>query len=136
MARQGDSDYNNYNLVLSDANDEDTGVYEVSASNSHGESKSYSKLSVQKSVTSSSSTTNGETFSESSSQTTVSNNNRPISGQPPEFKKLLNDVQASLGDNIRLDAIILGSPKPRVSVFFFYFNDIAVQRSNLVFLIF
>lgn len=48
----------------------------------------------------------------------VANDNLPIShsrsGYPPEFTKLFYDKFVKLGDLVRLDTVVIGSPKPRV----------------------
>ena len=110
MARQGDNSY----LVLTDAENDNLGVYMASASNGHGEAKSYGRLTVSESTT-----VNGVTTSKSSHVETSSAG--PISpkkgGQPPEFKKLFYDRHVSSGEAVRIDAVITGSPKPRVSLF-------------------
>ena len=99
MARQGD----NYYLVLTDSVTEDSGDVMANAANSNGEAKSYSRLSVkQKSA--------GE------APTAIVGPAASSAGQPPEFKKLFYDKHVQPGENLRLDAVILGSPKPKVSV--------------------
>jgi hypothetical protein len=109
MARQGDNSY----LVLTDTDNDNSGVYMAAASNGHGETKSYGRLTVSESTT-----VNGVTTSKSSHVETSSAG--PISpkkgGQPPEFKKLFYDRHVSSGDAVRIDAVITGSPKPRVSL--------------------
>jgi hypothetical protein len=75
-----------YYLVLTDTGTEDSGLVTAAAANSSGEAKSHSKLAVESSG----------------------------AQHPPEFKKLFYDHHVQPGDNLRLDAVILGSPKPRV----------------------
>ena len=112
MARQGD----NYYLVISDSVTEDSGVYMSSATNSSGEAKSYGRLTVSQQMTTSDGTTSRSVNVDSSS-----GGIRPVgSGQPPEFRKLFYDCNAKLGDSIRLDTTVLGSPKPKVNTTFNY----------------
>ncbi len=108
MARQGDNSY----LVLTDSVNEDSGVYMANASNAHGESKSYGRLTVQE-----------QTVVEKRS---TSGGSPKKGGQPPEFKKLFYDKHVQAGETVRIDSVIIGSPKPRVkkikNFFFFFFN--------------
>lgn len=116
MARQGDYNY----LVINESVTEDSGVYVANASNSDGEAKSYSKLSVQqKQQTSSNNETTGSTLRSINveSVSAGSGTGRP-NAQAPEFKKLFYDTNVSLGENVRLETIILGSPKPKVIMLF------------------
>ena len=117
MARQGD----NYYLVITDTVTEDAGIIMANASNSDGEAKSYGRLVVNQQSTSvgdaSTSSTSGEVSTirqMNVEHVTTSAGNK---GQPPEFKKLFYDKQVILGDDIRLEAVILGSPKPKVTIF-------------------
>ena len=109
MARQGD----NYYLVISDAVNEDSGVYLASAANSSGEAKSYGRLTVSQQMTSSDGMTTRSVNVETTSSGSAIRSNSS-SGQPPEFKKLFYDFHAKMGESVRLDATVLGSPKPRV----------------------
>lgn len=122
MARQGD----NYYLVVTDTVTQDSGIYMATASNSDGEAKSYGRLTVNQQVSSSNNgedqqstirTINVENVQSSGSAAASSSSSTTIrSGQPPEFKKLFHDKHAKPGETIRLDAVVLGSPKPKVSL--------------------
>ena len=48
------------------------------------------------------------------------------SGQPPEFKKLFYDKFVKLGESIRLETVVVGSPKPKVC--FFGFRVLEMRR--------
>ncbi len=116
MARQGD----NYYLVVSDTVTEDSGVFVAGAAGqedgSGGEAKSYGRLTVNQQVASSSDGDSSTVKTVESSTTT--SNFKPTTtggGQPPTFKKVFNDQYAKVGDNLRLDTVILGSPKPKVN---------------------
>jgi hypothetical protein len=87
-----------YYLVLTDTVTDDSGVVMANAANSSGEAKSYSKLSVESG-----------------------------SGQPPEFKKLFYDRHVQPGDSLRLDAVILGAPKPKVK--WLFNGDVPAQEN-------
>lgn len=107
MARQGD----NYYLVITDAVQEDSGIYMASATNADGEAKSYGRLTVNEQVSSS----DGDSIVKSINIETVNGNGvNAKSGHPPSFKKLFYDQYVKRGDNLRLEAVILGSPKPKV----------------------
>ena len=101
MARQKD----NYYLVITESNTSDSGTYMAEASNTQGKTKSYGRLAV-------SSSDGQETKSYIMETESVSQ--KGGSGTPPEFKKLFYDKYAKLGDTVRLDAVVVGSPKPRV----------------------
>jgi hypothetical protein len=107
MARQGD----NYYLVITDTVQEDSGIYMASATNTDGEAKSYGRLTVNQQVSSSDVDSTVKSINVETTSVTGSSSK---SGQPPSFKKLFYDQYAKLGDNLRLEAIILGSPKPKV----------------------
>ena len=109
MARQGDNSY----LVLTDTDKDNSGIYMASASNQHGESKSYGRLTVSESTT-----VNGVTTSNSSTVEKQSNSSGSPKkgGQSPNFKKLFYDRHVQNGEAVRIDAIITGSPKPRVRI--------------------
>lgn len=122
MARQGDNHY----LVMNDASTEDSGIYMANAANTEGEAKSYSRLAVSKS--SSSSEGNSTSVAEQQQQrstiralnvenalTASSSGGSRSMAQPPEFKKLFYDTRVQIGENLRLDTVILGSPKPKVN---------------------
>ena len=111
MARQGDNSY----LVLTDTDNDNSGVYMASAFNNFGETKSYGRLTVSESTT-----VNGVTNSSSSmvEKRSVSGGSPRKGGQPPEFKKLFYDRHVTPGESVRIDAVITGSPKPRVSSLF------------------
>ena len=98
MARQGD----NYYLVLTDTVNEDSGVVMANAANNSGEARSYSRLAVS--------------------------SNEGGNGQPPEFKKLFYDKHVQQGESLRLDAVILGSPKPKVK---WLFNETVPELENV-----
>ena len=109
MARQGD----NYYLVITDTVTEDSGIIMANASNSDGEAKSYGRLAVNQQVaTASDSTGEVTTMRQMNVEHVASTNGNK--GQPPEFKKLFYDKHVILGEDVRLDAVILGSPKPKV----------------------
>jgi len=111
MARQGD----NYYLVITDTVDEDSGIIMANAANDDGEAKSYGRLTVNQQTAS----------SNAASELNVEHASSVVSsskGQPPEFKKLFYDKHVMEGDDIRLDAVILGSPKPKVKFFDVYFD--------------
>ena len=109
MARQGDD----YYLVITDTVTEDSGIYMATANNGNGEAKSYGRLAVTQQVTDQDGTT--------IKSINVENVSKPSgSGQPPEFKKLFYDKEVKFGENFRLDATIMGSPKPRVSLVFVF----------------
>ena len=80
----------------------------ASAANNEGEAKSYGRLTVNQS----SSSSDGSN-SERSGTTTI--RTVKTTGQPPEFKKLFYDRQVNIGENIRLEACVVGAPKPKVS---------------------
>jgi hypothetical protein len=105
MARQGD----NYYLVITDTVQEDSGIYVANATSGDNEAKSYGRLTVNEQVSSS----DGDTTVK---QINVETSAGGRGNQPPTFKKLFYDQYAKLGDNLRLDAVILGSPKPKVSL--------------------
>ena len=110
MASQEDNSY----LVISDATNPDAGVYTASATNTNGEAKSYGRLTVtEQTITSDG---HNVTTSSSSPTTTTAAPNK-IGGQPPEFKKLFVDRHVAPGEDVRLDAVITGSPKPKVNIF-------------------
>ena len=103
MARQGD----NYYLVITDTVEEDSGIIMANAANDDGEAKSYGRLTISQQAAS----------SEDASSTTRQMNVEHVGGskgQPPEFKKLFYDKHVGAGEDVRLDAVILGSPKPKV----------------------
>ena len=108
MARQGD----NYYLVITDTVTEDSGIYMTTAQNNDGEAKSYGRLAVNQQQTVSSSNA-GDEEEERSTARSISVENR--SGQPPEFKKLFYDKHVKLGECVRLDAVVVGAPKPKVN---------------------
>jgi hypothetical protein len=111
MARQGD----NYYLVITDTVDEDSGIIMANAANDDGEAKSYGRLTVNQQTASSNAAS--EEASSTIRQLNVEHASNVVSsskGQPPEFKKLFYDKHVMEGDDIRLDAVILGSPKPKV----------------------
>ena len=127
MARQGDNHY----LVMNEATEEDAGIYMANAANSEGEAKSYSRLNVRSSSSESGS---------GGGQAIVPSTVRPInvenvpspSGRPgaqaPEFKKLFYDQRVQLSESLRLDTIILGSPKPKIK---WLFNNEAPNVDNV-----
>ena len=84
----------------------------ASAANNEGEAKSYGRLAVHQS--SSSSDAGNSERSGTTTIKTVETTHIKSSGQPPEFKKLFYDKQVSLGENIRLEACVVGAPKPKV----------------------
>lgn len=104
MASQEDNSY----LVISDTVNQDSGIYMATATNSNGEAKSYGRLTVNEQTI----TTEGSQVHASSSSSTTTVNK--IGGQVPEFKKLFSDRQVTPGEDVRLDAVITGSPKPKV----------------------
>jgi len=112
MARQGDNSY----LVLTDTTAADSGSYMASASNGFGESKSYGRLTVHEQTTTSQGTSSQSTVVEKRSTSAGS----PRKGQPPEFKKLFYDKHVQAGETVRIDSVIIGSPKPRIK---WFFND-------------
>jgi hypothetical protein len=114
MARQGDNNY----LVISDSASEDSANYTANASNKVGNSKSNGRLSVDGGSNSAFRTVNSTEKVTSSSSSSTSVSKRGTSGQPPEFKKLFYDRQVNIGDNVRLDTVITGSPKPKVSLIY------------------
>lgn len=85
----------------------------ASAANNEGEAKSYGRLTVNQS---SSSSDGGNSERSGTTIKTVETTHIKTSGQPPEFKKLFYDKQVSLGENIRLEACVVGAPKPKVSL--------------------
>lgn len=107
MARQGD----NFYLVITDTVTDDSGIFMANANNSSGDAKSYSRLAVTKQQTSSS---DGSTFKQVQVENSSSSGGKLSSGQPPEFKKLFYNKHVKIGDDLRIDAVILGSPKPKV----------------------
>jgi hypothetical protein len=109
MASQEDNSY----LVISDATNQDSGVYTASATNTNGEAKSYGRLTVSEQTI----TSDGHNVTSSSSSTTTTTAaSNKIGGQPPEFKKLFLDRHVTPGEDVRLDAVITGSPKPKVNI--------------------
>ena len=111
MASQEDNSY----LVISDTANQDSGVYTASATNTNGETKSYGRLTVTEQTI----TSDGHNVTSSSSTTTstaAATTTNKIGGQPPEFKKLFVDRHVTPGEDVRLDAVITGSPKPKVSL--------------------
>lgn len=86
------------------------------ASNNYGEAKSYSKLGVSRSMS-------GEDSGDNT-KTVVAVGG----GQPPEFKKLFYDKHVRPGESLRVDAVILGSPKPKVK---WLFNDQVPEAENV-----
>ena len=108
MARQTD----NYYLVITESTSvTDSGVYTSEATSAYGASSSVGNLIVNASEASAHVIASGNANEHGSSSIVKS------SGQPPEFKKLFYDAFVQLGDVARLDAVIIGSPKPRVYTF-------------------
>lgn len=113
MARQGD----NFYLVIQDTVADDSGVFMANAANNEGQAKSYSRLSVTKQTTSSSSSTaNDGTVRQLNIENLTSPGGTRLSGQPPEFKKLFYDKHVKIGESLRIDTVIMGSPKPKVTL--------------------
>lgn len=126
MARQGDNHY----LVMNEASAEDSGIYMANAANTEGEAKSYSRLSVRKQSSDGAVATPSTVRSINVENVPVPSS--PGGGRPgacaPEFKKLFYDQRVRLGDSLRLDAVIMGSPKPKVK---WLFNNDTPQVENL-----
>jgi hypothetical protein len=121
MASQEDNSY----LVISDTGNQDAGIYMATAENNNGESRSYGRLTVnEQTIVSEGSTTHHQVTTSSMAAATTTTNK--IGGQAPEFKKLFFDRHAAPGEDIRLDAVITGSPKPKV-IFFCSFIMIFVK---------
>jgi hypothetical protein len=118
MARQGDNHY----LVMNEATTDDSGIYMANAANSEGEAKSYSRLNVRSGDGTVATTT------QSLQQQVVPSSPGGSRHKAPEFKKLFYDQRVAPGDSLRLDTIILGSPKPKVK---WLFNDETPQIENL-----
>jgi hypothetical protein len=112
MARQGD----NYYLVVNDTVTEDSGAYSAAAANMEGESKSYGRLNVSHQIGSSEASA-GRSMMRSIEVEDVSISRSGSAGVPPEFRKLFYDKQVKLGDTVRLETIVFGSPKPKVNLF-------------------
>jgi hypothetical protein len=96
------------------------------ATNTYGVSNSYGHLEVVSSTVTTTSATKSYVVDDGASTSdfqVLNTSEEKIkklkggkSGQPPEFKKLFYDKHVNLGDNLRLDTIIVGSPKPKVCV--------------------
>ena len=116
MARQGDD----YYLVISDSVSEDSGIIQAQAQNTHGEAKSYGRLTVAQQSKQSSE-------SASSHSITVTQQKQTAHGQPPEFKKLFYNKHVRIGEDLRIEAVITGSPKPKIK---WQFNNETPQMDN------
>jgi hypothetical protein len=92
------------------------------ATNTYGVSNSYGHLEVVSSTVTTTTATKSYVVDDGNSDfQVVSTSEEKVkkiqggkSGQPPEFKKLFYDRHVNLGENLRLDTIIMGSPKPKV----------------------
>lgn len=130
MARQGDNHY----LVMNEAQPEDSGIYMANAANSEGEAKSYSRLNVRSSSSEAAGATSSTSVVPAVRSINVENvpTSPTISGRPgaqaPEFKKLFYDQRVQLGESVRLDTVILGSPKPKIK---WMFNNENAQVENV-----
>jgi hypothetical protein len=107
-------------------------MYMSEATNAYGVSNSYGHLEVVSNTVTTTTASQSYVVDDGSSDFQVIGTSEvkkiqgSKSGHPPEFKKLFYDLHVNLGDNVRLDTIILGSPKPKVSFKMiceiFYFN--------------
>lgn len=113
MARQGDD----YYLVVTESISEDSGIIQAQASNTYGETSSYGRLTVSQS----------KQPHEAESHTISVTQTKSTTGYPPEFKKLFYNKHVRIGEDLRIEAIISGSPKPKVK---WLFNDQTPQIEN------
>ena len=108
-----------HSLTIPEVFEEDAGSYMVQAVNSSGHATCLSRLNVL------------PMLCESFDKETLLEKEH-ISQQPPEFKKLFQDVTAKPGDSVVFEAVITGSPKPRVCSYVLIFFEGNV-RSVIVF---
>ena len=79
----------------------------VKATNKVGEAKCYAKLTVRPAPP-----------SQELKSVEVRRTTTEVKHSPPEFLKLFQDKVVRAGDKVTLDCIIVGSPKPKVSLKF------------------
>ena len=94
-----------HNLTIPEVFVEDGGNYMVKATNKVGEAKCYAKLSVRP-------TAPQELMKTTETRKTTTE----ITHSPPEFLRLFQDKVVRPGDSVTLDCVIVGSPKPKVTM--------------------
>jgi hypothetical protein len=106
MAREKD----NYYMHIKESTVSDSGVYMAEAQSSYGtSSRSYGRLDVTEEDL-------GPKTLTMESESTIVTNFLSSDEQPPEFKKFTYDKFVKLGETLKFEAIITGSPKPKVSL--------------------
>lgn len=95
-----------HTLTIPEVFEEDAGTYAVQASNPAGEAKSLAKLNVH---------TVSETtrIRRTVKQTTIIRKEE-IAHEPPEFKKLFQDVRVKPGEPATFECVVTGNPRPKV----------------------
>ncbi|XP_013393635.1 titin [Lingula anatina] len=97
-----------HTLTIPEVFKEDAGSFAAVATNEGGEAKSYAKLHVKESYDTTTTTTVKTTRVET----------KEVKHSPPEFKMLFKDVHVRLGESVKFECVIAGSPKPKVTWFF------------------
>ena len=113
MARQGDD----YYLVVTESLSEDSGIIQAQASNTYGETSSYGRLTVSQS----------KQPQELQSHSVSVTQTKSAAGHAPEFKKLFYNKHVRIGEDLRIEAVIAGSPRPKVK---WLFNEQTPQTDN------
>ena len=108
MSKQKD----NYYLVINESSVSDSGVYMAEAQSAYGNARTYGRLNVSHQDMLSDQQVPKTLTMESES--TLVTNYLSANDQPPEFKKFTYDKFVKLGETLKFEAVITGSPKPNV----------------------